>query len=402
MKIMQINCVYRQGSTGTLVHELHMGLQAQGVDSLVLYGRGSGSRVPGVQKLCPEVYAKLQNVLARPRGTMYGGCMLSTWRLIKILRREQPDLVHLQCINGYFVNVYRLIAWLKEQKIKTVLTLHAEFLYTANCAHAYDCEKWKTGCGNCRRWRQETMSWFRDGTACSFREMQAAFRGFEKDLTVVSVSPWLQARARQSEILGSMDHRLIYNGVDTGVFRHCAQGEARGTRLVFHATAMFQESPGHEKGGWYLLELAKRLQNYPVRFLVAGKNKLRGPLPENVTLLGEISDQARLAKCYCQADLTLLTSRRETFSMVCAESLCCGTPVVGFLAGGPESICLPQFSCFVPWGDLDALEQAVRDWLEKPWEREAIAALAQQRYDKENMVREYLQLYGEVIHENRN
>ncbi len=33
--------------------------------------------------------------------------------------------------------------------------------------------------------------------------------------------------------------------------------------------------------------------------------------------------------------------------MVTAESLCCGTPVVGFTAGGPESIAIDAFSNFV-------------------------------------------------------
>ncbi len=401
MKILQINCVYRQGSTGKLVYELHRGLEERGLCSKVLYGRGRRVRENHVRKLCPEAYAKLQNLLSRVRGTMYGGCFLSTAHLLRIIKREQPDVVHLHCINGYFVNIYQLISWLKERRIKTVLTLHAEFLFTANCAHANDCEQWKTGCGHCPRWHRETLSWFRDGTARSFRKMHSAFAGFGPELTVVSVSPWLEHRARQSAILGKLPHRVILNGVDTAVFRFLPGRQQKKEKLIFHATSLFRDNPDHEKGGWFLLELAKRWKGRPVRFLVAGKTRLRGPVPENVTLLGEIQDQTQLAQYYAQADLTLLTSRRETFSMVCGESLCCGTPVVGFQAGGPESICLPQFSRFVPWGDLDALEQAVHAFLEMPWEPEEIAYQAGKRYAKEIMIQEYIRLYRGMVHEDR-
>jgi len=54
--------------------------------------------------------------------------------------------------------------------------------------------------------------------------------------------------------------------------------------------------------------------------------------------------------------------------MVCAESLSCGTPVVGFQAGAPEIISIKRFSEFVPQGDIDALKDVVRNWLSKKQE----------------------------------
>lgn len=73
-----------------------------------------------------------------------------------------------------------------------------------------------------------------------------------------------------------------------------------------------------------------------------------------------------LAAWYSAADAALLTSHRETFSLVTAESLCCGTPVVGFRAGGPESIAPPSCCKFVEYGDLDALEPALRSGWKPP------------------------------------
>ena len=165
MKVLQVNCVYRKGSTGKIVADLHEALLARGVESVVCYGRGETVREPHVHKVCGEWYAKWNHLRARITGVMYGGCFFSTNRLMGIIKREKPDVVHLQCINGYFVNIPRLIVWLKRRGIPTVLTLHAEFMFTANCGHALDCDRWKTGCGRCPRLRKETETFLWDRTA---------------------------------------------------------------------------------------------------------------------------------------------------------------------------------------------------------------------------------------------
>ena len=126
MKILQINCVYGTGSTGRLTQAIHTHLLADGIESVVCCGRGSRSTDPHVHKICGELYAKAQHAEADLTGLVYGGCVLSTARLLHILRREAPDIVHLQCINGYFVNIFRLVRWLKRHRIPTLLTLHAE------------------------------------------------------------------------------------------------------------------------------------------------------------------------------------------------------------------------------------------------------------------------------------
>lgn len=85
-------------------------------------------------------------------------------------------------------------------------------------------------------------------------------------------------------------------------------------------------------------------------FVVAGNVTTKIEMPDNVILLGKVTNQELLAKYYSMANLTILTSQFETFSMVCAESLCSGTPVVGFKAGAPEQISIQQYSEFVEYG----------------------------------------------------
>ena len=395
MKVLQVNCVYKTGSTGKIVYDLHTELQKCGMESIVCYGRGAKCDELNVYKTCGELYSKFNNLLTRVTGVMYGGCSLSTRRLISIIQQEKPDVVHLHCINGYFVNIYRLIQWLKENHIKTVLTLHAEFMYTGNCGHSFGCEKWKTGCGKCPYFRKETKSWFLDGTARSWKRMQAAFAGFEADCKVTSVSPWLMERAKESPILRRFRHVTVMNGVDTVVFyprggEHLREQHGlAGKKVVLHVTSVFSPEQGHIKGGWYVVELAKLMPE--VTFVVIGSREQVPELPKNVLNLGRVENQEALAEWYSAADVTLLTSKRETFSMVVAESLCCGTPVVGFKAGGPESIALPAYSHFVEYGDIGGLEAALVSGLSigpLPATENVCA-----RYSRESMAEHYMQVY---------
>lgn len=401
MKILQVNCVYGVGSTGKLTAEIHTELIRQGMESVVCYGRGAKMEEPGLHKTCGEFYSKANQVLARVRGQLYGGCLLSTRRLISVIEKEKPDVVHLQCINGFFVNIARLLEWLKENRVKTVLTLHAEFMYTANCGHARECERWKSGCGKCPQLRTDIRSFCLDGTHASWKKMARAFQGFTENLRVVSVSPWLMERAKQSPFLADKKHSVVMNGLDVNVFCPRETGELRAqydaeTKIVLFVTTYLTDSPSDLKGGRYVIELARKLEQSNVRILVLGNFEGKLDLPPNMAALGRVEDQALLAGYYSMADASILTSKRETFSMVTAESLCCGTPVVGFEAGGPESIALPEFSRFVPEGDVEALREALLAMLERPIDRERLAAEARECYSSERMAREYIRIYREL------
>lgn len=401
MKILQVNCVYKKGSTGKITYDIHSELLKQGIESVVCYGRGEKINEPHVYKTCGEGYSKINHLFSEFTGVMYGGCFFSTNKLIKIIKKEKPDVVHLQCINGYFVNIYRLVSWLKKRDIKTVLTLHAEFMYTANCGHALDCDKWQTGCGHCPRLKQETKSFFIDGTHKSWMKMKKAFDGFNDNLVVTSVSPWLMERAKLSPILNDKKHEVVLNGVNTDVFHFYDTAELRsqmgltGVKVIFHATPSFDDNIKSLKGGYYVLKLAEKMLDENVKFVVAGNHPDGLKVPSNVILLGKVSDQELLAKYYSMADVTLLTSKKETFSMVTAESLCCGTPVVGFKAGAPEQIAIPEYSSFVDFGDLESLQEEMEKFLAESFLKIDIALTSNGKYAKQTMTENYLKIYEE-------
>lgn len=402
MKILQVNVVYNTGSTGKIVYDIHTELKKQNIKSVVCYGRGPEVSEENVYKICGELYSDINHFYANLSGVIYGGCIVSTNKLISVIKSEKPDVVHLHCLNGYFVNIYRLVTWLKNHKVKTVLTLHAEFMYTGGCSHALECKQWlcELGCGTekCPLYRTDMKSWIFDRSRTMWRRMKKAFDGFEKDLTVTSVSPWLMERASASPILRGKKHCVVLNGIDTEIFHPYDSESSSDLKkelnivsgpVVFHATALFSDDPNHIKGGYYIIELAKRLPN--IKFVVAGAYKGEMNLPGNIILLGKVSDKEKLARLYSMADLSVITSKKETFSMIVAESMCCGTPIIGFNAGAPETIAIPQFSAFTKHGDLDALEENLKRFLNMDFCD--IAEKAFEKYSKEKMVQNYKKLY---------
>ena len=83
--------------------------------------------------------------------------------------------------------------------------------------------------------------------------------------------------------------------------------------------------------------------------------------------------------------------------MPVAESLCCGTPIVGFCAGGPESIAIPEYSDFVEYGNIVLLKEAIEKRINTVADKEKIAEIAKEKYSSRVMARNYFNLYMELI-----
>jgi len=395
MRVLQVNCFFDRGSTGKIMADIHRTAEAQGHEMIACYGR---YRAPdanhNVYRVSSEWESKVHAVLSRLWGVEFGFSPIATARLIRLIRRTRPDTVHLHCLNGHFVNVYRLVRFLKKHRIPTVLTLHAELMHTAGCAHALDCEKWHTECHDCPQMRGILTRWWRDDARHCYRKMKAAFADFS-ELTVVGVSPWLTARAATSPIFEGRRFATVENGLDTAVFspnREPALRERHGIspdeNVILHVTPNFYDPL---KGGEAVLEMARRMPQH--RFVVVGFKSDPAALPPNVIPVSHTTDRRELAAYYTMADVTLLTSLRETFSMVTAESLCCGTPVVGYEAGAPETIALPDFSTFVKQGDADALEAALHAALATDYDTARMVDEARERYAITTMTAKYLALY---------
>lgn len=408
MKILQVNCVYQKGSTGKIVYDIHQYLLKNSFESIVCYGRGEKVSDSNIYKFCYEFESKLYHLFNLFGWMMYAVCPIATKQLVNIIMDEKPDVVHLHCINSYCVNIYKLLKFLSESNIKTVVTHHAEFYYTGNCGHSYTCTKFQqeTGCHNCMILKEATGNNVIDNTHKAWELMRRAFSSFKiENLLFTAVSPWSLKRMEMSPICNSFRCKVVKNGIDTTLFHPSTNEEldyvkncinSNRKKLILHVTASFSTKKNNPKGGYYIKLLAEMMPQYQFVVISSHIGEVTN-LPPNVFLWGSIKEQRHLAALYTLADVTVITSRRETFSMVVAESLCCGTPVVGFMAGGPESIAIDDFSRFVEYANVNKLLDAIELFLNREWNATLISEKAKSIYSKDIMASNYIKLYSDLL-----
>lgn len=397
MKVIQLNCVYGHGSTGKIVEAIHHHLQNEGDESYVLYGYGPDSCEPHTIRVVPPAIRKVQSLRSRITGLPYGGAKWGTVSTIKLLKKLKPDIVHIHCYNAFIANIYSILTYLKDEHIPTVITNHAEFMYTGGCTHSLMCDKWLTGCGKCDKLGKEhPITWFFDRTHSEWDRLRKAYEGFD-NLTICCVSDWVRDRAIQSPFFQNYQVLTVLNGLDTSIFKHRFNeglrdklSDSNRRKVVLHVTSDFSDPI---KGGQHVLEMARRIPN--ASFIVVGNQGGITTELDNVIFVGRADDQVALAEYYSAADVCLLTSKAETYSMVTAESLCCGTPVVGFRAGGPETIAIPKYSAFVPQHNDDALEHQLRHFSTASYYKEDISVAARIKYSDTRMCTSYRQIYLE-------
>jgi putative colanic acid biosynthesis glycosyltransferase len=400
MKIAQIDVNYQSSSTGKIVSDLVSCFRENGHSTLACYGRGESQFVKNVYKISGNTEI-LFHVFAT-RLTGFTGCYspYATTRLIRLLDEYQPDIVHLHDLHGYFLNIEKIVSYLKSKKIPTVWTFHSEFMYTGKCGHAFECDKWQTQCNNCPSLHEYPKSWFFDFTKEMFEGKKRMFHDFPR-LHLTAPSEWLANRMELSPILGHHSISIIQNGIDVDVF-YPRKSNDLFKRLSF-AGKFVVVSVGSNllsdaKGGQWVLELAQR--NPDISFIMVGVESPPRVAPNNVTIFPQILNQNVLAEYYSMADLLLLTSKKETFSMICAESLACGTPVIGFDSGAPKEVAPPGFGKFVTYGDIEGLELLLREFKDgkvKMKSPQECREFAVKKYSKMHMAESFEKTYHKMM-----
>jgi MMP alpha-(1->4)-mannosyltransferase len=181
---------------------------------------------------------------------------------------------------------------------------------------------------------------------------------------------------------------VIHNGVDTELFRSLADVGRIPGRIVTTASA---DVP--LKGLVFLVEaLAKVMTERDAELVVVGAARDEGPVMRAIERFGvedAVSFRSGLAwdelvTLYAEAEVAVVPSLYEGFSLPAIEAMACRVPVVATTAGALPEVAgtSGEAAVLVPPGDAGALATAIGKLLDDPDRRRAIGAAARARVEQ--------------------
>ena len=346
MKLLFINSVYGKGSTGKIVKELGEAVTLQGGEYKVAYGRGEKLNDEHCYYIGNKINVYIHAFFSRLTDKTGFYSKRATKKLIKFIREYNPDVIHLHNLHGYYLNVEILFKYLKNEfKGKVLWTLHDCWAFTGHCVHyTYaKCDKWKTGCKKCIEKKEYPKSCFIDNSNKNYIRKKKAFTNVP-NLTIITVSEWLKEQAQQS-FLGNYQIKRIYNGIDCEAFKPVTSNFKDRYDIKEKKMILLVSDGWNERKGWNrFLEVAK-IAPPDWQFVIVGVNKKQlEKLPKNSIGFERIWNRDELIEIYSSADVFYNPSVEETFGLVTAEAMACGTPAVVMNSTAcPEIVRLSNF-----------------------------------------------------------
>lgn len=407
MKILQINSHYNQGGAARIAASIHRQLLADGEEAYMAYGRGTGSEEKNVFCVDKKYEVYLSALLCRMVGLNGWWNRKAAKRLIALIEKIQPDVIHIHTLHGYYMNFKLLFRYLNEKDIPCVWTFHDCHTFVGNCGYFFECDRWREGCGKCPDIGRYPKSHFFDFTHYMWEKKKQLFTQSQRKV-IVTPSDWLTRTAKQS-FFGKYPCITIRNGIDTtNTFyprdrRKCREkyGYQETEKLILGMAVGFSDE---RKGAKYLLGVAKALMAEAKVILVGWEEKNNAMLEgiANIVTIPNISDANILAEYYSMADVFVLPSLAENYATVTLEAMACGTPVVGFAAGGTPEQLTDNKGITVATGNQQALNEAVRKAVSADnglLHGKILAEKIKEQNSIQAMTEEYKKVYRKLVEE---
>lgn len=386
MKIVQLNAVCGVGSTGQIAFQISQLSVSNSIDNYVLYTSGVCNNDHCI-KYSTRLQTKFNALLAKVFGNYGFNSYSSTYRLIRLLNKIKPDIIHLHNIHSHDFNLSIFFKYLKKTNVRVIWTFHDCWAFTGYCMHfdRLECDKWQSQCKDCPQ--RKKYSLFTDKSQKLFKKKKELFTSIS-DMTIVSPSKWLADLTKHS-FLSKYPIEVIYNGIDLDVFIP-RESNFREKHTLENKKIVL----GIPKGKFeYFLEL-NELLSYEYKLVLVGlKESDIEKMPSDILALPYTKDRIELAEIFTASDVYINTTLEDTFPTVNLESLACGTPVITFNTGGSPEAIDDKTGIVIPKRDIKAMYEAVTEICNGPDLSKACIERANRLYNKNDRFNEYLDLY---------
>lgn len=394
--LLQIDSCLGVGSTGRITESIGALAMERGWDCYIAHGsRYAGSTkmhsIPVVTKLGEYRHA-LRSLLFDAHGL---GSVCETKRLIRKIEQIKPDIIHLHCVHGYYLNYKVLFEYLNSTDIPVVWTFHDCWAFTGHCAHFYNagCLKWKDECGNCPLLNDYPRA-FMDNSKRNYKLKKKLFEK-NHNLHIVSVSEWLSSLVKESFLKGK-DNMVINNGIDINMFSPSPSSEEKP--YILGVASSWNQS----KGLFDFYKIREKLSEEEYDIIIVGLTKEQiQNLPRGIKGMSRTESVSALTELYSGAFVFVNPTYADSFPTVNIEALACGTPVITYRTGGSPEIIDESTGIVVEQGDIDALVRAIRHLKDEPIASESCRLRAVSRYDKKERFMDYIRLYEKLLNKKK-
>lgn len=399
MKILQINAVYGQGSTGTIVRDIEKMCEESGIECYVASPDKKVLKAKHGYVIGNTLDHKIHALLSRIHGKQAYYSHIPTRNLIRWIDEIKPEIVHLHNLHSNYIHLNILLHYLAERDIKTIVTLHDCWFITGGCFHytAAGCNKWLTSCKNCPKKKEDTPAFFSKQSAKILADRKKFLLAIPH-LYITGVSQWMANEALKT-FLKDTPNYVITNGIDMEVFKPTPSDFRKRLGLEDKYIILGPASK------WLLsvnkqvmAEFSNIMQPDEVLLLFGVTNAIDN-LPDNIITYGYTKNREELAQLYTMVDVFANVTREDSLSLINVEAQACGTPVVTFNQTGPKETVDDINSFNVPVGDVHKLYEAVQK-VRKQTTEDTVTQCVQfvhEKYEVYNTYKKYIELYKSII-----
>lgn len=402
-KLLLINAAINSTSTGRIAEEIGKRAAAEGFEAYAGYGftnnNSSLHTIPIGSKADHYLHALMTRVTDR-----HGfWSTAATRKFISQIKEIRPDIVNIHNIHGYYMNVELLAEYLKESGVPTVWTFHDCWPMTGHCSYfdAVDCDRWKTGCHDCPNLQGYPSAKFNDSSIKNYRDKKRLFSAIP-NLTIVTPCRWMADIVKDS-YLREKDIRVIYNGVNTDVFKPSDKSTTdalkeklgiSGKYVILGVASVWDKRKGLED----FKKIAEDLYDNESIVLIGLNDDQINSLPKNIIGIKRTENVGQLTEFYSMADVFANPTYVDNFPTTNIESLACGTPVVTYRTGGSPEAVDNETGRVIDKGDTASLLAACREL----WNRDCITVSeacrkrAVTRFDSRDRFADYVNLFKEL------
>ncbi len=396
-KLLQIDSCLGVLSTGKITEGIGSVARVNGWETYIAHGAryvGTSDMVSyQIGSKCSEYLHYAKSLLFDKHGL---GSSSQTRKLIRWIKGIKPNIIHLHCVHGYYINYRILFEYLNSANIPVVWTFHDCWAFTGHCAHFITdgCERWKQnrGCHKCPLLSSYPKSLI-DRSSRNFKFKKDIFTA-NKNLHIVAVSQWLASLTRES-FFSKTDIRVIHNGINVQQFMPCANKSDKPTILGVAST--WTESKG--LCDFYKIRRSLPIEEYDI-ILVGLTPKQVSELPAGIVGIERTESVMDLAKLYSKATVFVNPTYADSFPTVNMEALACGTPVITYETGGSPEIISKDTGIVVPTGDVDGLVKAIVEIHTTSFKSDDCRSRTIEFYRKEDRFLDYIRLYQQLIKSN--